>query len=68
LRKCKYALAQDSQTKMSHIGAVEFNTRQRPDLFHARHRTPPVHSARQGFENAGVWGHEVENAELLYYY
>ena len=30
------------------------NTRQRPVRFHASRRAPPLHSMRQGFENAGV--------------
>jgi hypothetical protein len=43
--------ARGSQTKLSHIGAVVFNTRQRPDRFSCPLPAPSLHSARQGFES-----------------
>jgi hypothetical protein len=42
--------ARGSQTKLSHIGAVAFNARQRPDRFSCPLPAPSLHSARQGFE------------------
>jgi hypothetical protein len=43
-----------SWTKWSHVGAVAFNELQRESCFHTRRRAPPLHSARQGFENTGI--------------
>ncbi len=45
------AHARGSQTKLSKIGAVAFNARQRPDRFSCPLPEPSLHSARQGFEN-----------------
>ena len=40
--------------KLSHSSAVFFSGWQRKSRSHSRLRTPPLHSGRQGFENAGA--------------
>ena len=45
------AAARGSQTKLSNIDAVAFNTSQRPDRFSCPLQEPSQHFGRQGFEN-----------------
>jgi hypothetical protein len=47
-------LWQGIQIQLSHVDTVAEDARQRPVRFHARRRAPPLHSLRQGFENAGA--------------
>jgi hypothetical protein len=46
----------DSHTKLSHVGAVTRNARQRPDRFHARRRAAPLH-----FLQGTIWRRRVTN-------
>jgi hypothetical protein len=43
-----------SQIKLSKVEAVPFSGRYGENLFHARRRATPLHSACQGFGNVGV--------------